>query len=95
MRIGLDCSASYHTLFEIIGKSREPFITRMFEDSNKANIFAKSFRKISSVFSSKAFFITKSKTEEIIGGIPVISEKELLEIETVKDFNKVLEEKIA
>ncbi len=93
-RIGIENSCVYSAPFELIGKEKYSLITRLSRDTNEAKRRYQTIKKISSFFSSQAIFITKIARETNINGIPVLLESELKEIESTREFNKLLSEKI-
>jgi putative transcriptional regulator len=92
-RIGIDNSAVHSAPFEIVGKEKFSLITSLSKNGLKIKREATVVRKLSSIFSSKAVFVAKTSREESVQGVPVVLESELLEIETTKEFGKILEEK--
>jgi len=93
-RIGIENSCVYSAPFELVGKERYSLITRLSRDTNEIKRKYQTIKKISSFFSSRAIFITKNARETSINGIPVLLESELKEIESTREFNKLLSEKI-
>ena len=93
-RIGIENSCVYSAPFELVGKERYSLITRLSRDTDEIKRKYQTIKKISSFFSSRAIFITKNARETSINGIPVLLESELKEIESTREFNKLLSEKI-
>jgi putative transcriptional regulator len=94
-RIGINNSSVYSAPFEIIGKENFSLITGLSKNSVKIKREAQIIKKLSSIFSSFALFVVAKKSrEKIAEGIPIILESELSEIETPKEFSKLLQEKI-
>jgi putative transcriptional regulator len=94
-RIGIESTATYSAPFEIIGKEKSALITRLSRNTVKIKKEVDSVKRLSSIFSSKAFFVVKRIHEKTIKGIPVILDKELKEIETIREFNKLIKEREA
>jgi putative transcriptional regulator len=92
-RIGIDNSSVYSAPFEIVGKEKFSLITTLSKNGFKIRKEATKVKKLSSIFSSKAVFVAKASREESVEGVPVVLESELPEIETTKEFDKILEEK--
>jgi len=92
-RIGIDNSSVYSAPFEIVGKEKFSLITTLSKNGFKIKKEATKVKKLSSIFSSKAVFVAKASREESVEGVPVVLESELPEIETTKEFGKILEEK--
>jgi len=92
-RIGIDNSAVYSAPFEIVGMEKLPLITTLSKNGFKIKKEATIVKKLSSIFSSKAVFVAKISREESVEGIPVVLESELPDIESTKEFDKVLKEK--
>jgi predicted transcriptional regulator len=92
-RIGIDNSAVYSAPFEIVGKEKFSLITTLSKNGFKIKKEATKVKKLSSIFSSKAVFVAKASREESVEGVPVVLESELPEIETTKEFDKILKEK--
>ncbi|MEM5801870.1 MAG: helix-turn-helix domain-containing protein [Candidatus Aenigmatarchaeota archaeon] len=94
-RIGIDNSATYSTLFDIVGKEKFSLIIGLAKGRLNLKRKAQNVKKISKIFDSKAFFVGRAVNKEIIEGLPLILEEELSEIQNVNEFNKILEEKQA
>lgn len=92
-RIGLDNSSVYYAPFEIVGKEKFSLITSLSKNTVKIKKEATAMKRLSSVFESKAVFITKKCEEKITEGIPIVLESELPEIDSVKELSKIIEEK--
>jgi putative transcriptional regulator len=92
-RIGIDNSSVYSAPFEIVGKEKFSLITTLSKNGLSIRKEATKVKKLSSIFSSKAVFVTKMSKEESVGGVPVMLESELPDIETSKEFGKILKEK--
>ncbi len=92
-RIGIDNSSVYSAPFEIVGKENFSLITTLSHNTKKVGLAASIVKKLSGVFSSKAVFIAKKSEDKNVEGIPVVLESELPDIETGKEFSKIIEEK--
>jgi len=93
-RMGIDNSSVYSAPFEIIGKEEFSLITGLSKNKAMMKRDVKEIKMLSSVFSSKAVFILKKKPgEETIEGIPIVLESDLPEIESSKEFTKIMQEK--
>lgn len=92
-RIGIDNSSVYSAPFEIVGKEKLPLITTLSKNGLKIKKEATKVKRLSSIFSSKAVFVTKASRKECIEGVPIVLESELPGIESTKEFDKVLKEK--
>jgi putative transcriptional regulator len=92
-RIGIDNSSVYSAPFEIVGREKFSLITGLSKNGLKIKKEATIVRKLSSIFSSKAVFIAKKCKEQVVEGVPVVLESELLEIDSSEELSKVLEEK--
>ena len=93
-RIGIENSSIFKAPFEIIGKENFSIITSLSQNSKKI-LHAEKVKRISSIFSSKAIYVSKKSEEDNVEGIPVILESELLEIESSKELAKIIEEKVS
>ncbi len=92
-RIGIDNTSVYSSPFEIIGRERFSLITSVSKDAAKIRRSAGLMKRISSFLSTKALFISRKTEEESVEGIPVVLESELPEIESGKEFSRIIEEK--
>lgn len=92
-RIGIDNSPVHHAPFEIIGKEKFSLITGLSDNAKKIKKDAPKMKNISSIVSSKCLFVSKNSEEKEVEGIPIVLESELSEIESSKDFKKILKEK--
>jgi len=91
-RLGIDNSSVDSANFDIVGKERYSLITNLADDSGKIGN-SRNVRKLSAVLSTEAVFVTKKGKEENVGGIPVLLESELSDIESSKELNKRIREK--
>jgi putative transcriptional regulator len=94
MRIGIDNSAIYSAPFEIVGKEKFSIISTLSRNTKKIMKRVSLIKEISSFFSSRAIFVTKRSHEKSIEGIPIFIDSELEEIDNVKEFDKLIKEKI-
>lgn len=92
-RIGIDNSPIYSAPFEIVGKEKFSLITNLSDDENKIKKEVKNVKRVSRIFSTKALFVSKKQTSENVDGVPVFSESELIDIDSSKELQKILEEK--
>ena len=86
-RIGIDNSSVFSAPFEIIGRENFSVVTSSLPKELPI------MKKFANIVSSKAFLFAKESKEENVNGIPIVSESELSEIGTAKEFSKVLKEK--
>lgn len=86
-RIGIQNSSANSAPFEVVGKEKFSVVT----SSLKHELLI--MKKFANIVSSKAFLVAKESSEDSVSGVPVVSEKELSELETPKDLNKKLKEK--
>jgi len=93
-RIGIDNSPVYSSPFEIIGKSNFSLITHLSKTETRMEKDASVVKQLSNVFSSKAVLVLKKSKEENVEGVPIILEKELSELESSKDLNNRMKEKL-
>jgi len=93
-RIGIDNSPVYSSPFEIVGKSTFSLISHLSKSESKMEKEANIVKQFSNVFSSKAVLVLKKSKEENIEGVPIILEKELSELDSSKDLDRRLKEKI-
>ncbi len=94
IRIGIDNSSVYSAPFEIIGKIKKPIITGLSKNDKKIKKDALAVKKLSFILSSECTFIAKKFEENSVEGVPIILEEELSSIESAKEFDKLLREKI-
>jgi len=87
-RIGIDNSSVFSAPFEIIGKENFSVVT-----SSEAKELSM-MKKFASIVSSKVFLMAKQTKKSSMGGVPIVSEEELSEMETPKDLKKTLREKV-
>jgi len=92
-RIGIENSSIFKAPFEIIGKESFSIITSLSQNTKKIIQTAEEVKRISSIFSSKAIYVSKKCKEENVEGIPVILESELPDIKSSKELTKIMEEK--
>jgi len=92
-RIGIDNSPVYSAPFEIVGSEKFSLITGLSKNNVKIKKEVGVVKKLSLIFSSKAVFIAKKCREHSVGGVPVVLESELPEIDSSKELGKILEEK--
>lgn len=93
-RIGIINSSVYSAPFEIIGKEKFSLITGLSKNTAKIKREAETIKKLSSVFSSIALFITKKSKEKNIEDVPVILESELSEIKSSEELADIIKEKV-
>lgn len=92
-RMGIDNSPVYSAPFEIVGKENFSLITALSINTTKIKREAAEVKKLSTVFSSNAFFVAKRTKEQNVEGVPVLLESELTEIDSAKELTKLIEEK--
>jgi len=92
-RIGIDNSPVHHAPFEIIGREKFSLITCLSDNTKKMKKDASRVKNISSIVSSKCLFVSKRSKEKEVEGVPIFLESELSDIESSKDFKKILKEK--
>jgi putative transcriptional regulator len=91
-RIGIENSSVYSAPFELIGRKGFSLTTNITPDISTVTN-AKKIKKLSTILSTKAFFVAQKAEEQNIEGVPVLLESELSEIETSKELNKRIKEK--
>lgn len=91
-RMGVDNSPVQHAPFEIIGKEKFSVITGLSVNTKKIKREAHTVKKLSGIFSSNAFFVSKRTEEKIVDGVPVLLEEELTSIESANQLKKLIEE---
>jgi len=87
-RIGIDNSSVYSAPFEIIGRENFSVVTSSLTKELPI------MKKFANIVSSKAFLVVKESKEDSVNGVPIVSEKELSELDSPKDLNKKLKEKV-
>lgn len=92
-RIGIANSPVYSSPFEIVGKEKFSLITSLSKNTKKIIREAKVVKGLSRIFYSEGVFVTKDSHEDSVDGIPVILEKELPEIDSAREFTRMLKEK--
>jgi putative transcriptional regulator len=92
-RIGMDNTTVRHAPFNIVGREKKSWITGLSVSVTGIKENAGFIKKLSSIFSSRAVFITKGCEEQSVEGVPVVLESELPEIETFKELNRLIKEK--
>lgn len=93
-RIGIDNSPVYSAPFEIVGRESFSLITGLSKNTTKIKKEAAEVKKLSTVFSSHAVFVTKKSRELSIEGVPILLESELPEIDSAKELSKIIAEKV-
>ena len=93
VRMGIDNSAVHSAAFEIVGKENFTLITNLSSNSREMSREVFAVKKLSDVFGSKAAFVAKKSREHSMSGVPIVLESELPDIETSKEFGKILKEK--
>jgi putative transcriptional regulator len=93
VRMGIDNSAVHSAAFEIVGKENFTLITNLSSNSREMSREVFAVKKLSNVFGSKAAFVAKKSREHSVDGVPIVLESELPDIETSKEFDKILKEK--
>lgn len=93
-RIGIDNSPIYSAPFELVGREKFSLITGLSENSRKIKRNASSIKKLSAISSSCAFFVTKKSKEESVDGVPILLESELPDVDSPRELNKLIREKI-
>ncbi len=91
-RMGVENSPVQHAPFEIIGKERFSVITGLSVNTKKIKHEAVIVKKLSGIFSSSAFFVSKRTEHRSVDGVPVLLEEELPEIESARQLKKLIEE---
>lgn len=93
-RIGINNSSVYSAPFEIIGKEKFSLITGLSKNTVKIKREASEIKRLSSLFSSFAVFVTKNSKEKNINGVPIVLESELPTIESPGELTKIIREKV-
>lgn len=91
-RMGVESSPVQHAPFEIIGKEKFSVITGLSVNTKKIKHEAVIVKKLSGIFSSSAFFVSKRTEHKSVDGVPVLLEEELPEIESARQLKKLIEE---
>jgi putative transcriptional regulator len=91
-RMGIENSPVQHAPFEIIGKEKFSVITGLSVNTKKIKHEAVIVKKLSGIFSSSAFFVSKRTEHKSVDGVPVLLEEELPEIESASQLQKLIEE---
>lgn len=91
-RMGVENSPVQHAPFEIIGKEKFSVITGLSVNTKKIKHEAVIVKKLSGIFSSSAFFVSKRTDHKSVDGVPVLLEEELPEIESARQLKKLIEE---
>jgi putative transcriptional regulator len=92
-RIGVDNSPVQNAPFEIVGKESFSVITGLSKNTKKIKHTAMSVKRLSGIFGSSAFFVSKRTEERSVEGVPVLREDELPSIESTKELKKLIGEK--
>jgi putative transcriptional regulator len=92
-RIGIDNSSVDSAPFEIIGKESFSVITNTSSNPSLRKELPV-MKKFAKIVSSKALLVAKKSKEDSLEGLPIFLEEELSELETPKDLDKRLKEKI-
>jgi len=87
-RIGIENSSVYSAPFEVIGRENFSVVTSSLTKELPI------MKKFANIVSSKAFLFAKVSNKESVNGVPIVLEKELSEIDTPKDLNRKLKEKV-
>ncbi|MGC8812116.1 MAG: helix-turn-helix domain-containing protein [Candidatus Aenigmatarchaeota archaeon] len=93
-RIGFTNTPTYSTPFEIVGKEKFSMIVGLSKNTKKIEKEATIIKNMSSIFSSRCAFVAKKCEKKAVEEVPIILESEIPEIESVKDLERLMEEKI-
>jgi len=93
-RIGIDNSSVYSAPFEIVGKEKVSLITGLSRNTVRIKKDIDRIKKISSVFSSQSIFVVKKLEEKGLEGVPIFLDSELSDIDSVKEFKKMIKERV-
>ncbi|MCS7105937.1 MAG: helix-turn-helix domain-containing protein [Candidatus Aenigmarchaeota archaeon] len=93
-RIGLNNSPTYSAPFEIVGREKFSMIVGLSKNTRKIEKDAVQMKRMSFLFSSKCAFVAKKCEKKSIEDVPIILTSEIPEIESVKELEKLMEEKI-
>jgi putative transcriptional regulator len=91
-RIGIDNSPVRHAPFEIVGKDRRPILTGISETQESLGKLASQVGKISKIFGSMAFMVTRTATKKNVDGLTLLAEKDLEGISSAKELEEMIEE---
>lgn len=92
-RIGVENSPVHNAPFEIVGKESFSVITGLSKNTKKIKHTAVSVKRLSGIFGSSAFFVSRHTKERSVSGVPVLHEDELPSIESTKELKKLIGEK--
>ncbi|MEM5794500.1 MAG: helix-turn-helix domain-containing protein [Candidatus Aenigmatarchaeota archaeon] len=93
-RIGLTNSPTYSAPFEIVGREKFSMIVSLSKNTKKIEKDAISIKRMSFLFSSRCAFVAKKCEKKSVEEVPIILESEIPEIESVKELEKLMEEKV-
>ncbi|MEM7827623.1 MAG: helix-turn-helix domain-containing protein [Candidatus Aenigmatarchaeota archaeon] len=94
-RIGIDNSSVHSSPFEIVGKENFSLITGLSTIPSEVKNKLGEIKQLSRILSSKAVVISKRSYKESFEGVPIISEPELLELNSSKELSKIIDERNA
>jgi len=92
-RIGIDNSPIRSAPFEIVGRKEFSLITSLCANEKEIRKSVDVVKKLSSVFLSKAMFVAKRSREHSVGGVSIVLESELPNVESSNELEKLIEEK--
>lgn len=94
-RIGIDNSSVQSSPFEIIGKDDFSLITNLSVTPSEVKKEISHVRQMSNILSSKTVLISRRSVKKSFDGVPIISEPELVEIQSSKELSEIIDERIA
>ncbi|MEM7818566.1 MAG: helix-turn-helix domain-containing protein [Candidatus Aenigmatarchaeota archaeon] len=94
LRIGLSNSPTYSAPFEIVGKEKFSMIIGLSHNMKKIEKEASHIKRMSFLFSSRCVFVTKKCEKKSVEDVPIILESEIPEIESVRELEKLMEERV-
>lgn len=92
-RIGIDNSSVHASPFEIIGRDNSSLITHLSTIPSEVKSELTEIKQLSGILSSKAVLISKRSYKQSVEGMPIISESELSELQTSKEFSKLIDDR--
>jgi len=89
--IGVDNSPVHTSLFQIVGRIKQPIISCLCGNERHVKEKFELMKRVSNLFLSSFIFITKGEREE---GIPTLTLKELESLSSPTDFMQILRERL-
>lgn len=89
----IDHSCMTSSTFEMVGRKKKPILTSMTEDDVNFELKTEKLSQLLSFTDTLGFFILKRTQQENIHGIPVLINSEIDDLESYRDFHRLIRER--